>query len=402
MRKFFSLFVAALFSATLFAYEGGTMTSSSLTAAINPTETVTFSYDGTGTNFANWEPKCFVHTWLVAASGQTFSKDYGTTWVTCNGDNDYNALDDKVKMTLQSKGHYTISMNLKTFFNVADEDLPKIAKWGIIVRAQYGGDNNQTNDFFFDVDMDPAKFYITGNEALLTDAGSTADEWSTTAIKVTEDSKTLSLKGNVRYKLKVTVDGTWSTAKGYSDLTGEKLEGIRTDNDNNILFRLTADGDVVVSYTASAFTITGSFITPLTDGHYLLGSNLNAWTAAPQYLFTETSVAGEYILKDVVLTVGDSIKVAYISNDEATAWFGTSNYVVDSAHAGTRDVYFRPAGNSPDWDEFGGYIWMGSNPTTGINNVQSDDVQCTKVLRDGQLLIVKDGKWYNLLGTIIR
>ena len=38
----------------------------------------------------------------------------------------------------------------------------------------------------------------------------------------------------------------------------------------------------------------------------------------------------------------------------------------------------------------------------GIDEVQSDEVQCTKVLRDGQLIIERDGKIFNALGTEIK
>ena len=38
---------------------------------------------------------------------------------------------------------------------------------------------------------------------------------------------------------------------------------------------------------------------------------------------------------------------------------------------------------------------------TGISDVQSD-VQCTKVIRDGQLLILRDGKTYNVQGQLIK
>ena len=37
----------------------------------------------------------------------------------------------------------------------------------------------------------------------------------------------------------------------------------------------------------------------------------------------------------------------------------------------------------------------------GINDVQSDKVQCTKVLRDGQLYIMYNGKMYNVQGKIV-
>ncbi len=42
------------------------------------------------------------------------------------------------------------------------------------------------------------------------------------------------------------------------------------------------------------------------------------------------------------------------------------------------------------------------DPGTGIDEVQSDKVQSTKVLRDGQLFIIRDGKIYNAIGVEIK
>ena len=37
----------------------------------------------------------------------------------------------------------------------------------------------------------------------------------------------------------------------------------------------------------------------------------------------------------------------------------------------------------------------------GINDVQRDDVQCTKILRDGQIYILRDGKMYTITGAAV-
>ena len=39
---------------------------------------------------------------------------------------------------------------------------------------------------------------------------------------------------------------------------------------------------------------------------------------------------------------------------------------------------------------------------TGISDVQSTPIQCTKVIRDGQLLIIRDGRTYNAQGQLIK
>ncbi|MBR6034937.1 MAG: starch-binding protein, partial [Paludibacteraceae bacterium] len=97
-------------------------------------------------------------------------------------------------------------------------------------------------------DPDPAKFYITGDSALVVDAGlDVSKKWQADAIKSTEDSYTLKLKADQDYLLKITENGDWKSAKGFSDLT-RKPEGVSGDNDGNICFKLTEAAPVKVTY----------------------------------------------------------------------------------------------------------------------------------------------------------
>ena len=47
------------------------------------------------------------------------------------------------------------------------------------------------------------------------------------------------------------------------------------------------------------------------------------------------------------------------------------------------------------------YYYSGLGPQ-GIDNVQGNKAQCTKVIRDGMLLIEKNGKTYNALGAEVK
>ena len=146
------------------AYQGGTLTPNP--NPIVPNMSVVINYDGTGTNFANWTPQCFIHVWLVPKSGMTFTGNYAPAWIACNGDADYANIDAKYKMThdgVPNSGKYSITIaNLYTYMGVLDEDKSKVDKFGVIVRAQYSGSNNQTNDFLLNVtnpttDFNPAE-----------------------------------------------------------------------------------------------------------------------------------------------------------------------------------------------------------------------------------------------------
>lgn len=106
-----------------------------------------------------------------------------------------------------------------------------------------------------------AKFYVTGDSALVTDAGFAGKSWNPDAIKAEADTLVLNLKAEQVYKLKVSLDGTWSTAKGFNELT-EKPEGVTTDNDENIIFSLAEAGAIQVIYIAGEtpiFKIAGNF-----------------------------------------------------------------------------------------------------------------------------------------------
>jgi len=138
---------------------------------------------------------------------------------------------------------------------------------------------------------------------------------------------------------------------------------------------------------------------PAPPVYYLVGS-MTEWAAEADYLFAENpEAAGEYFLT-TTLAVGDAIKVVGIQEDKETYYpdgFG-NEYVVDAAHAGETTVYFRPAGN-PEWAAFGGYIFIPDNGQ-GIEDVNID-TKATKLIRNGQLFIRKNGKIFNVIGQQI-
>ena len=139
---------------------------------------------------------------------------------------------------------------------------------------------------------------------------------------------------------------------------------------------------------------------PEPEKYYLVGT-FNEWAATPDYLMAENAAAaGEYML-DTKLTAGDELKVVGISGEDENyypAGLG-NNYVVDAAHAGWVTVYFRPEGNA-EWAEFGGYFYI--NVRQGIENVQGDKVECTKVVENGHLMILKNGMKYNAQGALVK
>jgi len=230
-------------------------------------------------------------------------------------------------------------------------------------------------DFYVPSAEDAAKFYITGDSALVVDAGAgIAKKWNPDAIKSEKDTFVLKLKKEVNYLLKITLDGTWADGKvkGYSALT-DKTNMVK-GSDDNIGFSLKTDGDVKVIYNATEFKLVGDFVeaeTPkLEDGYYLIGQN--GWDLASidaAQKFVETENAGEFKL-EVTLIVDKEIKVVEVKDNDIKTWFpdGVDNaYKVDAAHAGKTNIYFKPAGSEDEaWKAFGGFIFVeeGTEPPT--------------------------------------
>ena len=218
------------------------------------------------------------------------------------------------------------------------------------------------------------KFFVTGDSALVVDAGyGLARKWNADAIPSEKDTILLALQAGVDYSLKVTVNGTWSTARGYDDLT-EKADGLSADDDGNIHFTLKTAGNVRVIYTGEVFKLKGDFVKPckesyglMIDGVYLAGQRND--------LQTEWT---EYMLRNVELTQGQRIKVHSVCAD--ATWvierFAPTSYVLpieDGAYvveeSGKYDFYIKFVyGN----DEM--YISKEGTYTTAVRN------QCTDVM----------------------
>ena len=318
MKRFFSFFVM-MFAATsvMLAAEGGKLTSSK--TPINPTETVTLNYDGTGTNFANWEPQCFVHAWLEAAEGKTFSKEYRPAWASCNGDEDYKNLDAKVKMTLVEKGKYTIDINIKDFFDVAEADLENIGKLGIIVRAQYEGDNNKTNDLFLDVAVSagggeggdtpepptPGTVYYMKNNW-------NEGEWAWKAM--TQDGET--------YKLESVIFGgngvNYNTAEsdeGATWVPADQIQGDKIAANDTVTFVL---DPVAKTVTATLVSAGGDTPEPPTPGTvYYMKNN---WGAGADWTWKAMTQDGETYKLESVIFGGTGVNYNTAESDEGATW----------------------------------------------------------------------------------
>jgi len=368
----------------------------------------------------------------------------------------------------------------------------------------------------------PAKFYVTGDSALVTDAGFAGKAWNADAIKSENDTLVLNLKADQDYILKVAVNGTWegeNNVKGYNELS-EKTEGLLDiSNDHNIGFRLNAAGEVKVVYIAAEgenpeiFKLIGDFyVAPapdptvsvkgsmndwaeeipfvlsddktyasltvenigadnydfkfiingewrsngytyhrdfpgaagitenndanmvfqadvdgeytfywyfandsaaivypekpepvMDDGYYIIG--LNSWNVADlteDDMFWSTGIETNEFSINLTLRLNDEFKVVRIVDDMIQEWYPAEgdNYVVDDHHYGTTTVYFRPNYNgNEDW--FARCIYVLPTSTVDID-ILDTNAPAVKILRDGQILIIKGNKTFNIQGQLVK
>lgn len=206
------------------------------------------------------------------ANGTTFTRAANSQEVTGSGSN--------MKLNIDADGEYTFTWTFET---------------------------NTLTVTYPDVVVIPATFYVTGDSALVVDAGLDKEKaWSPSAIKATEDSYVLSgLKAGQEYRLKITLDGDWGTGMGCSDLSAVS-QGITTDGDNNIIFKMATATDVTVTYKVvdetTTFTVEGDFAMPVV----VLAGTFNSWSQEAM------SVSKDKLSASITvdLTVGvDSFKI---------------------------------------------------------------------------------------------
>lgn len=131
--------------------------------------------------------------------------------------------------------------------------------------------------------------------------------------------------------------------------------------------------------------------------------------SAPEYTGQNDLRGTDVNLAVSSLPAADQDKV-YVLNREAkiggTRQVGMGMYKYTGTTLGAHKAYLiydgPGSGSSGQQNAPARFLFKHENQATGVENVQSDKVQCTKVIRDGQLIIIKDGKEYNAQGLIIK
>lgn len=221
--------------------------------------------------------------------------------------------------------------------------------------------------------------------------------------------------------------GSISVLKGEEAVaSGDKVEELTvltvslSDNTEGYIFSnlrayLTDDPDSAIAIVDGKLTMPGAALTitadeaarKLANGFYLVGTfgGVNAWgiddLTADKKFYVNPNNEEEYMLV-IDLGIADEFKVFEVRDDAFVGYYPDgydNNYIVDADHAGkNKSIYF-------DTDEHDGWhyghIFVPDNATTAIDNTNVD-ANVMKRIENGQLIIIKNGVRYNVVGAELR
>lgn len=151
------------------------------------------------------------------------------------------------------------------------------------------------------------------------------------------------------------------------------------------------------------------------DLYLHFGTDVNYTDACKPYLIKPSKDVAEYAeFSGVWFSTEANSKTAHTNNANFIGSFEQKVLTADQYFMGNDDNLYTNAGvimgGYRAYFEFGAsvpagvraHITINGKVTTDVENVQSDDVQCTKVIENGQLYMMYKGTKYNIQGQIIK
>lgn len=251
---------------------------------------------------------------------------------------------------------------------------------------------------------DPATYYVTG----------TFNGWENP-----DHAYAMVGEGNIYKKdltlaagahmLKVT-NGTWDDGCnwGYGNITGAYEEVSEGTNDEgqkngNILITLAAEKTVTVVFDADSKKISfeGLNESQVTISYVLMGVK-GDWANGIAMIKNESAESEEYMLIGQTIAEGDSVKVVRLENGEAKHWCGnvkegvTVTITPDDKNG---NIILAPGSYDFYYDVAADAIWIAVSTHSAIDNVAVEN-RAVKIIRNGQMFILRDGMMYNIVGQI--
>ena len=211
------------------------------------------------------------------------------------------------------------------------------------------------------------------------------------------------------HMLKVT-NGTWDDGCywGYGNVTGtyeEVTEGTNDEGEKNgnILITLVAEKTVTVVFDADSKKISFEGLTEsqVTISYVLMGVN-DDWSVGIAMTKNDGADNEEYMLLGQTISEGDSVKVVRLENGEAKHWCGNVKEgvtVTITPDDKMGNIILTPGAYDFYYDVAADAIWIAVSTQSAINNVAVEN-RAVKIIRNGQLYILREGVMYNIFGQI--
>jgi hypothetical protein len=110
--------------------------------------------------------------------------------------------------------------------------------------------------------------------------------------------------------------------------------------------------------------------------------------------------ANEYVLLGQKISEGDAVKVVTLTDGAATAWCGNvDEYSVEHSADDMGNIVLAPGAYDFYYKVDADQVYIEKSSSTSIDNVMVD-VKASKIIRNGQMYILRDGVLYNAIGQI--
>ena len=238
--------------------------------------------------------------------------------------------------------------------------------------------------------------------------------WSGEAFTLAADKKTATFTKNIAegdHEFKIIVgDDDWRSNGWTFHREFTHADGITMNDGANMKLQADVTGDYTFTWTFETNSLDILFPekgdTPpaglLTEGYYIVGNHTD-WMIEADYKFEPNPAQeGEYMMK-MFLTPDYLIKVVYTEDGiNINTWYpeGSGNAFGENGEITESNgytIYFRPnKDGGEDW--FYGCIYVVPDKEEGIEDLNASE-KAVKVIRNGQIFIIKGNKTFNVLGT---
>ena len=176
-------------------------------------------------------------------------------------------------------------------------------------------------------------------------------------------------------------------------LTNDGTQAFIADLSNNdlVLTEIANGTQVIPANTAVILRKTGS-----ADPVVLTPTEENGVSVNPD----DNSLEGVDAITAVTSIDGLTTTNCYVLS--GTNEYGVGFYRINSDNLKAHKAYVKYAGLQTNAPRRMRFVFNQEQVATGVENVQGDKVQSTKVLRDGQLVIIRNGVEYNAAGQMIK